>query len=181
MMWYPQHPQISVKSNILLLRAVFLFIFVDILLTLIWGAKKTTELLHDGRDYYPVQKLKQLEMGRAGSEMKRESNLGTGWWFRIQWIEAMFVWTALRTTRRNKFKNITCIFDKPLWYCCGDAHGVQTSIALVSGKTEEGILTLGPTTRTTTTSHPGNTWPPHLQQCEYQYGDGPLRAHYFKH
>lgn len=29
-------------------------------------------------------KLKQLEMGGAGSEMKRESNFGTEQWFGIQ-------------------------------------------------------------------------------------------------
>lgn len=156
MMWYLQHR--------LLLRATYFFvgsffISVGILLKLTWRAKTTTiefkMILHDGREYYPVQKLKKLENGRAESEMKRESNLGTGWWFRIQWIEAMLVWTASCTTRGNQFKSITCIFETELGYCFWRRSGIQTSIALDTGRTKEGILTLGPTT----TSHPGQTGP----------------------
>lgn len=130
MMWYPQHPQISVKSNIPLLRAVFFIYFCGhpSYINLRGKINKQLNYYMMGGDFYPVQKLKQLEMGRAGSEMKRESNLGTGWWFRIQWIEAMFVWTALCTTRRNPIQKhhlhlwytVVVLF----WWCswCSNKH-----------------------------------------------------------
>lgn len=106
-------------------------------------------------DCYQVQKLKRLEMRGGGSEMKRESNLGTGWWFGIQQIGAKLVWTALCMTQRNQFKNTSCIFDSQLLWWYGHAHGVQTNVALITGKTREGIHKLGPTPLPTNTSHPG--------------------------
>lgn len=62
-----RYPHIPVKVKLLFKELFLIFAnFSRHVLCVGWG--------------YPVQKLKQLEMGNAGSEMKRESNLGTGKW-----------------------------------------------------------------------------------------------------
>lgn len=67
------------------------------------------------------KKLKQLEMGNAGSEMKRESTFGTGQWLGIQWTEAIFVWTALFNKKEKLIlKHYLCLWYKAMvlfWWC----------------------------------------------------------------
>lgn len=78
-------------------------------------------MLFDGRDY-PVQKLKQLEMGVQEVRWKGKVILEQG-----GGLEYNELWRCLfehhcATTKRNQIINIICLFDAKLWHCVGDAE-----------------------------------------------------------
>lgn len=113
--WYPQHP------GEVLLFFLWTSFFLLSYIHLKW--QKNNWIQSDAIRWEGLSssKTKAAWNGSAGSEMKRESNFGTGRWFGVQWTVAMFVWTSLcNNQEKPNHKHYLPLWCKVMtlcWWC----------------------------------------------------------------